>query len=264
MTLSELLDANVLDNGRLNAVVDDVWTQGRTSYGGLSTALCYHAAAQALPEPRALRSAMISFVGPSAGPVDVEAELMRAGRTAASVRTRLKTPDTNGVEASFIFSNMRESVLNVPGPGLPEDLPPHPETGPELVAPPELAPAFTRQFDWIWPPGLAPFVHTGSPEERVWVRLKDERQWETMAGLLCVGDALPPAVAPIMTQFAPISSMTWMVDVLTDELKTDDGWWLLESKANYAGGGHCSQDMTIWNTRGECVVKGRQMVTVFL
>ena len=54
-----------------------------------------------------------------------------------------------------------------------------------------------------------------------------------------------------------------MVDLLTDAPRTRDGWWLLESRADHVRGGFSTQDMTIWNTDGACVAKGRQMVTVF-
>ena len=56
--------------------VPDQWKQGRTVYGGLSSGLCLQAA---LPHAngRPLRSAMINFVGPSAGLLTVEAEKLR-------------------------------------------------------------------------------------------------------------------------------------------------------------------------------------------
>jgi acyl-CoA thioesterase len=80
---------------------------------------------------------------------------------------------------------------------------------------------------------------------------------------MCLADALPPAIAMSLRGFAPLSSMTWMVDFYADEARTDDGWWLLESRSDFATGGHSSQDMSIWNTGGQCVAKARQMVTVF-
>ncbi len=68
---------------------------------------------------------------------------------------------------------------------------------------------------------------------------------------------------PKFTEMAPISSMTWMVNVLTDEPKTRDGWWLLESRAEHAADGYSSQDMLVWNRDGDLVIAGRQSVTIF-
>lgn len=264
MQLSEILSAATVKDGKMSATVSEFWTQGRTSYGGLSTALCYHAATQVLSEPRALRSAMISFVGPSAGPVEVTPELMRAGRTAASARARLSTPDNMGTEASFTFSNLRDSKLDQPALSYPDDIPPRPDSGTPQTIYPDFAPAFTKQFEWIWHPGKAPFVPGPSPRVAAWVRHRDVASRDTMSGLLCLADGLPPAVSPTMPEFAPLSSMTWMIDLLRDDISTDEGWYLLEATSDFAGGGHSSQDMTVWNTRGQCIAKGRQMVTVFL
>ena len=207
---------------------------------------------------------MVSFVGPSAGAVTIDTELMRSGRAATSVRTRLSTPDVNGVEASFTFSTMRESKLDLAGPAYPDDIPPRPASGVTPLIFPEIAPAFTRQFEWIWHEGVVPFVHTGSARAIAWARHRDIASRSTLAGLVCLADGLPPAISSTMGEFAPVSSMTWMMDLITDDISTDDGWYLLEAKADFGGGGHSSQDMTIWNTRGQCIAKGRQMVAVFL
>ena len=64
-------------------------------------------------------------------------------------------------------------------------------------------------------------------------------------------------------EFAPISSMTWMVNMLTDKPQSKDGWWLLQSRAENAAQGYTSQDMLVWTSDGEPVIAGRQSVTIF-
>jgi hypothetical protein len=98
---------------------------------------------------------------------------------------------------------------------------------------------------------------------RLWVRHKDEASRSGVEALLCLADALPPAITTAMGDFAPLSSMTWMADMLEDDLDTQEGWYLLESQADHARDGYSSQAMTIWRSDGRCLVKGRQMVTVF-
>ncbi|MGJ3232792.1 MAG: thioesterase family protein [Oceanicaulis sp.] len=188
------------------------------------------------------------------------AETLRAGRTALSVKTRLSSAAGVGVEALFTFSASRESVLAHPGPKAPA-APPGPDAAPLDF--PEGAPEFTRRLEFVWAGGAGPFMGAGEPYELSWVRHRDATSRAHPLGLLCLADALPPAVSPTLTGFAPLSSMTWMIDCLTDDPQTEDGWWLLEARADHAGGGHSTQDMTIWNTAGACVAKGRQMVTVF-
>jgi acyl-CoA thioesterase len=62
------------------------WLQGRTAYGGFSAALALHAAKAAVPDLPPLRSALIAFIGPLSGTVEVSATLLRRGRNAAFVQ----------------------------------------------------------------------------------------------------------------------------------------------------------------------------------
>ncbi|HBU61445.1 MAG: acyl-CoA transferase [Oceanicaulis sp.] len=241
--------------------VPDQWKQGRTVYGGLSSGLCLQAA---LPHAngRPLRSAMINFVGPSAGLLTVEAEKLREGRTACSVRARLSGEAGIGVETVFTFAGERESAYQMNAPRMPERAT-APDAGTETLTFPDGAPVFTRNFEFVWAGGGVPFTQSEKPVIRMWVRHADPAARDMSIALLTLGDALAPALAPLLSAPTPLSSMTWMVDFLTDEPRTRDGWWLLESRADHVRGGFSTQDMTIWNTNGECVAKGRQMVTVF-
>jgi len=67
----------------------------------------------------------------------------------------------------------------------------------------------------------------------------------------------------MLKEVAPISSMTWMVNILREKPVTTDGWWLLQSRAESAVEGYSSQDMLAWNRDGELVIAGRQSVAVF-
>ncbi len=259
MSLAETVKNASFSAEGLSLELPETWTQGRTGYGGMTSALCL-AAADRLADGRPLRSALIGFVGPSAGRVEVSAEKLRAGRTAASIRARLSSEQGPGVEALFTFSASRESALSQPGPVSPA-APPRPGER-ALDFPPE-APAFTGQLEFLWRTDTGPFMGSKKPYELSWVRHRDPASRDHPLALLCLADALPPAVSVTLPGFAPLSSMTWMIDFLSDAPQTEDGWWLLEARADHAAGGHSTQDMTIWNTAGECVAKGRQMVTVF-
>lgn len=241
--------------------VPDSWKQGRTVYGGLSAALCLNAALP-LSGGRPLRSAQISFVGPSEGEIDVSAEKLREGRTACSVRARLTSAAGIGLETVFTFCGERESALSLEPARMPERAS-APDADTELLVFPEGAPGFTRNFDFVWAGGGVPFLKSDKSVVRLWARHKDEASRTHPLSLMCIGDVLPPALTPLLDGPTPLSSMTWMMDVLTDTPSTDDGWWLLECRADHVRGGLSTQDMTIWNAAGECVVKGRQMVTVF-
>lgn len=259
MSLVDLLKNAQISNAGLSVSIPDAWTQGRTGYGGMTAALCL-AAAEQLSGGRPLRSAMIGFVGPSAGEVAVSAQLLRQGRTAASVRAQLTSGLGAGVEALFTFSARRDSVLDQPGRPAPA-APPGPGDTPLRF--PDAAPEFTRQLDFVWRSDTAPFFGGDKAYELSWVRHRDPASRDHPLALICLADALAPAVSTTLTGLTPLSSMTWMIDFHDDAPQTRDGWWLLEAQADFAAGGHSSQDMTVWNADGALVAKGRQMVAVF-
>jgi hypothetical protein len=61
----------------------------------------------------------------------------------------------------------------------------------------------------------------------------------------------------------PISSMTWLLNVLTTRLETRDGWWLMRVTGDTLEQGCSSDRMEIWNADGEAVSLGMQSVAIF-
>lgn len=263
MGFAAFLDSVERTPSGLSADIPESWKQGRTAYGGVSAALCLSAARSQLEMDRPLRSALIAFVGPASGPVSVACEALRAGRTAASVRARLSGKAGIGTEAVFTFAAPRDSALTVAGPGLPQGVT-APEPGAAGGRFTRGAPQFTDNFEIRPAGGAAPFGgDAGAPVLRFWTRHRDVDSRSGIEALLCLADALPPGITTAMADFAPLSSMTWMIDILDDDLSTDAGWYLLECAADAAANGYSSQAMTIWATDGRCIARGRQMVTVF-
>lgn len=263
MSFAKLMQSAAFTGAGLEVEIPDTWTQGRTAYGGLTSALCLAAARRQIAEDRPLRSALIAFVGPSAGSVKVDGERLREGRTASSARARLSGASGPAVDAIFTFSPARESVLDHAPPAAPAEAMPAPDADARALEFPDTSPAFIHEFDFVWAGGAAPFSGAREPYELSWVRHRDPASRSHPLGLVCLADAMAPAIAPMLNGPAPLSSMTWMIDFLLDDPQTREGWWLLELRADHGAGGHSTQDMTIWNADGVCVAKGRQMVTVF-
>ncbi len=255
--------AEVERDGDVLTLADPVdWKQGRTVYGGLTAALSLHAARELTGETRALRSAMVNFVGPCMEDIRISADMLRSGRNAAAVRTSLMSGETHATECVFTFADMRDSVLSWPARSAPPTEPPGDDYEPRPRKPGQ-GPSFGQNFDYVRGWGQAPLSGADAPEMGMWLRHKSPDSWEGVLNLICLGDALAPAVLPMLKEPAPLSSMTWRVDMLTDNPTTENGWWLLEARADHAAGGFSSQDMNIWNTRGECVARGSQMMVVF-
>ncbi|WP_068076799.1 thioesterase family protein [Novosphingobium lentum] len=249
-----LASAEAVGDG-LTVTIPDGWLQGRTAFGGLSSALALHAARRIVPDAPPLRSAQVAFVGPVSGNVTVTARLLRRGRNATWVTAEIAGQSGVGLVTTFVFMGAIDSALQVAGEAAPGGLLP---PGEGLV--PRNGPGFIGNFEWRYAA-----VEGDEPQAELlrWVRLRDREGLDVETELLCVADVLPPGVMPLLRGPEPISSMTWMCNLLAAAPRTDDGWWLLRSRGVYADAGTSSQDMMLWNAAGEPVIAGMQSVAVF-
>jgi hypothetical protein len=98
------------------------WTQGRTAFGGLSTAIAYHAASHVEDDLPGLRSAQIAFTGPLFGALTAQTKMLRRGRSTAFVQSELFGDKGLGLHCNFIFAGQRETqvkALDMPQPDFP-------------------------------------------------------------------------------------------------------------------------------------------------
>jgi acyl-CoA thioesterase len=79
--------------------------------------------------------------------------------------------------------------------------------------------------------------------------------------LLALGDSLPLAVMASFTEFAPISSMTWTLDIALPVVAGE--WFLLRSASQRSADGYSFQTMEIWNEQRKLVLSGSQTVAFF-
>ena len=243
------------------ASITEDWMQGRTTYGGLSAALCLEAAQRTHEGLPPLRSAQISFVGPSGGEVSLTSSILRQGRSVTFVNADLIGEKGIATRAVFCFGARRESMFDkmyIDAPDVP-----NPEGSKAFFPPEGFAPSFTQHYDSRLAKGGRPVTASEEHDHFIWVRHKDQGATNLVA-LLALGDMPPPAMLPMFPTFAPISSMTWQLNFLTDNPQTEDGWWLMQSRAENAGEGYSSQDMIVWNSAGEAVIAGRQSVAIFI
>lgn len=255
MNLSQIIaTAATLEDG-FRATIPDSWYQGRTAFGGLSSALALQASMQVGGEMPPLRSAQVSFVGPVAGEAEVTARVLRRGRNATWVGAEIVCGDAVALTATFVFMGAVDSEVHYNGTPRPEGI-----TPPREAKQARGGPSFIGNFDWRYPCGPN---ESGPPEVFRWVRMNEREGLHPIVELLCIADVLPPGVMRLMTRPAPISSMTWICNLLTPEPRTDDGWWLLRSVGTYAEKGCSAQEMTIWNAAGEPIASGMQSIAVF-
>lgn len=259
MSFTQLLESATHKDGVFKVVISEDWMQGRTTYGGLSAALCLETALRAFPDAPPLRSALVSFIGPAGGPVEGKAKMLRQGKSVSFIEADITGEKGIATRCNFAFGGARPSQWNrtfAPTPEMPapEDCPP--------FIPEGRGPSFADHFDSRLAKGGRPASGSKDHDHFIWVRHKDEHA-NSVVGLLALADMPPPALMPMFAAFAPISSMTWMVNLLTDKPQSRDGWWLMQSRAEQAGDGYSSQDMLVWNREGELVISGKQSVAIF-
>lgn len=256
--LHDVLAGFTAHDGGSRVETPENWTQGRTIYGGMTTALCWHAATLAVPDLPPLRAAQVSFVGPASGTLDFSTELLRRGRNSAVVEVACRTAEGYAAKALFTCANARQSSVS-------HDLSPAPEApGPDGVEDfhrkPPRALAFPQNFDIRFVRGGRP-LSGDEPEILVWTRLKEEEGVDPVTALLALADVLPPGAMAEMPEWGPVSTMTWGVDF--HHPVTSRGWHLLHTYSDQADDGYSLQGSDMWDAEGRRVLTARQMVAIF-
>jgi acyl-CoA thioesterase len=253
--IPEIIAALEPIEGGWRGSIPDNWLQGRTAYGGVSTALALHAAQQSDVDLPPLRSAQVAFIGPLSGDVVIRSMRLRRGRNAAYVQADVESEAGLGLRATFVFMGT-----------VPSSVDHQVVTTPDFPAPTPDTPVFngfkgvnfTRNFELLdQRDGIGP------AEWLRWVRLIDRAGLDPMVELVAIADCLPPAALKLVGGPAPVSSMTWQLNLLGAAPVTSDGWWLLRAVSDYAKDGSSSQTMAIWNTDGIPIADQIQSVAIF-
>jgi acyl-CoA thioesterase len=248
-------------NGAITASAGDDWRQGRTLYGGLSAALCVEAAGRLFEGLPPLRSAQFAFVGPASGAVSVRPELLRRGKSTAFIGADLHGEAGLATRATLCFAAPRSSALAyraMPAPAVPP-----PASCPDFFAR-GARPAFARNFDAKLAGGALPCSASASPEIVLWIRHAGAYPAQDATALVALADVAPPAAMAMFAAPAPISTMTWSVEMLRiDAPASPDGWTLLRSTAQSVSSGYAAQLMELWDEQGCPLMISTQCVAVF-
>lgn len=238
------------------------WAQGRTLYGGMTAALAYEATKRAHPELPPLRAAQFTFVGPASGHLRFSSTLLRRGRSSTIIASECVNEGGVVARSVFVFGAARESQVAhnlhpLPAVPSPEESPPFRKSAPSQRG-------FWDNFEVRLASGSR-LLEQSAPraEFAVWTRFLDVGAVDPTTALLAISDCLPPAAMVHFPQPAPISTMTWGIDIAHIPTAIDD-WCLLWSNSEQAGEGYSLQNMAMWSASGELVAVGRQAVAIFV
>lgn len=254
---STLIAGLAADGAAWRTAIPEGWRQGRTAYGGLSAALCLAAAARAEPDLPPLRSAQFAFVGPAAGDVVLRPAVLRRGRSSVFVGVDCEAEAGLATRAVLCFGAARSSPIAWIDLAMPDVTPPA-----AAAALPEGAPAprFLDNFDVRIAGGALPGAGADRPEILWWLRHRDPAAPGDIAALVALADGPPPAGLAALSSFVPISTATWMVDILG---APGAGWHLVRSAAQSFRDGYSTQTLTVWGEDGAAVLASQQMIAFY-
>ncbi|MEO1230366.1 MAG: thioesterase family protein [Myxococcota bacterium] len=259
-SLTSILDP--LNEGE-TTVVPATWSQGRAVYGGMVAALAFRRARRVLgSDVRPARGAHIWFTGPLApGPVEVKAEIVRAGKSAVSVETRLTQEGQERANVRVSFGGDRTSSIKVSAPS-PASLPE--VDGFEPMPFMEGAmPDFLRYFDLRWTEGDYPYSGSDRTHIGGWSRCRLPGATGLEALALHV-DVWPSPAVPMLSTFAPASSMTWTLDILgdVDHLESTE-WSRYTASLEACGNGYGYMTAWNWGSDGRPLARSSQLIAVY-
>ena len=260
-----------LVDGRATVIeLPSVWGQGRSSFGGALSGIGLVAMSAIVPldagGPRRCRSLQVNFVGPiAAGPVELEATVLRHGRSATQVQATLRQAEGVGCVMQASFASPRPSAIAVAGPSRPE------LRGPEgLVSLPFVAglvPEFTRAFELRWAEGGPPGSGLSETRASGWARLRERSVGVGPAWIAALVDAWPAPVLQTLRKPAFASSLSWSIDFvdLGDEAAeaSSDAWWAFVVETDHAADGWAFTRARLWSPAGQLAAVSSQAVAVF-
>ncbi|MFT3729243.1 MAG: thioesterase family protein [Terricaulis sp.] len=238
------------------------WGQGRTLYGGMTAALAHEAVRRGHENLPALRTAQFMFVGPVSGRLRFSSTLLRRGRSSTIIAADCMNEDGHAMRATFVFGAARESKVThnfLRAPDVP---------APDACAPFRKQSANAQRGFWnnfdsrLAAGGRLLEASAAKPEFTVWTRFLDAGGADPTTALLAMADNLPPAAMVHFPAPAPISTMTWTIDI-AHVPQSAEGWSLLWSGSEESSEGYSLQNMGMWSEGGDLVAVGRQAVAIF-
>jgi hypothetical protein len=250
--------------GRFDATVDGAWTIAGKPNGGYLLALLGRAAAGSGTHPHPIAASATYLRPPEPGPVEIETEVLRAGRTAGQVRARMLQNGAACVEALITTSTLDAAAEPYWTAGLPvaevadlEHCVRVPAVSP-LGMPVPIMDEVTLHLDPA-DTGFARGKPSGRGQLRGWLALPDDAPFDPVSLLYAV-DAFPPATFEIAaTGWVPTLELTVYVRALPAP-----GPVRILHRAQVVDGEKVDEACFVWDSRRRLVAQGTQLAGIRL
>ena len=261
-TFSTLLASAEPESGGLRLEVPADWMQGRSVFGGLQVAFALRAMRALLPSVP-LRTLQTTFVAPISGSMRAHARIIRQGKNVTHVEARIGDEASPQAIVIGAFGTGRSSAVarTVVQPAVEFD--PARVIGVPLAARTENAPHFAGHFGVRWLRGLPPFMGDTTYDHVLEVSMDDDGS-ATEAHLIAIADYPPPVGLSFLKAAAPGSTLTWMLQLLVDDVSgLPLTGFRIDAQLVAARDGYTSQAVTIYAPDGTALALSQQSMLVF-
>jgi acyl-coenzyme A thioesterase PaaI-like protein len=248
--------------GRFAADIHPEWTIAGRPNGGYLLAMLCRAAVTVGPHEHVVAASAHYLRPPRPGPVVVEAEILRAGRTASQFRTRLIEDGEHCIEALVTTSSLDADSKPYWTAGAPEPgcaafadslrLPP--------VSPAGFAVPIMTQVDLRIEPESLGFTRgaaSGRGELRGWLALADDEPFDPLSLVYAI-DAFPPATYDVeLSGWVPTLELTAYVRALPAP-----GPVRVLHKAHLVDAQRVDEVCWVWDSTGRLVAHGTQLAGI--
>lgn len=250
--------------GRFDADVDPEWTIGANPNGGYLLALLGRAATWKSTHPHVIAASAHYLRSPDPGPVVIETEILRTGRSASQVRARLAQGEVDCVEALITTARLEADNRPYWEAGLPEASllawKEHERLIPTLPTGQRVA--IMEQIEVRLESATRGFLKgqpSGRGELRGWLSLPEDEVFDPVSLLFAV-DAFPPATFDIeFTGWVPTLELTAYVRALPAP-----GPLQVIQRAQLIDAGRVDEVCYVWDSTNRLVAQGTQLAGIRL
>lgn len=251
--------------GHFTADVNPEWTiVGKPNGGYLLAMLGGAAAAVTTHHPHVIAASAHYLHSPDPGPVEIETEVLRTGRSASQVRARMRQDGQPCVEAILTTSRLGTTAAPYWDRGVPDMGRIAFEDCPRLISrsPDGRRVAIMEQIDVRLEPGCSGFTEghpSGRGELRGWLSLPDGESFDTNSLLFAV-DAFPPATFEIeFSGWVPTLELTAYIRALPAP-----GPVRVLQRAHLIDDQRVDEACFVWDSAGRLVAQSTQLAGIRL
>jgi acyl-coenzyme A thioesterase PaaI-like protein len=241
------------------AVVDPEWSVLGKPNGGYLVALMARAAVAVSTHDHVIAASSHFLASPDPGPVQIDVEPLREGRSTGQSRVRLRRDDRPSVEALMTIGPITADAEDRWSGGVPEPGTP-PYDGSVRLQPSDFRVAMMDQVDLRIDPATAGFMRgepTDRGELRGWLALPAGEAFDTVS-LHFALDAFPPATFDVeMSGWVPTLELTTYVRGVPAP-----GPLRVLQKARLVRDGRLDEACFAWDSHGRLVGQSTQLAMI--